>query len=78
MRGRPDDPTSLDAIHAYFRELYWSKGDAALDAKQILRQCAERRGTRDFPFETIARKFRLIEDTQAPVVVPWRGGGRAR
>ena len=73
MRSRPDDPTSLDAIRDYFRELYWSKGDAALDAEQILPQCAERRPTQDFPFETIARKFRLIEDTQAPVVAPWRG-----
>lgn len=37
---------SLDAIHAYFQELYWSKGDAALDAKQILQRCAERRSSR--------------------------------
>ena len=73
MRRYPDDSMSLDAIRAYFRELYWSKGDAALDAKQILRQCAERRRSLDFPFETIAREFRLIEDAQAPVVVPWRG-----
>ena len=72
MRGR-DDPTSLDAIHAYFRELYWSKGDAALDAQQILRQCAKRRRTLDFPFEAIARDFRLIDDLQAPVVVCWTG-----
>ena len=71
MRRYRDEPTSLDAVHAYFRELYWSKGDAALDTKQILRQCAARR--QDFPFETIAREFRLIEDTQTPVVVPWRG-----
>ena len=67
------DPTSLDAIPAYFRELYWSKGDAALDTKQILRQCAERRRTQDFPFETIARDFHLIDDLQAPVVVRWAG-----
>ncbi len=73
MRRYPDDSMSLDAIRAYFRELYWSKGDAALDAKQILRQCAERRRSLDFPFETIAREFRLIEDAQVPVMVPWRG-----
>ena len=72
MRRYPD-PMSLDAIRAYFQALYWSKGDDALDAKQILRQCAERRSSLDFPFETIAREFRLIEDVQAPVVVPWRG-----
>ena len=81
IRRHPDDPTSLptslDAIHAYFRELYWLKGDDALDTKRILRQCAERRRTQDFPFETIAREFRLIDDVQVPVVVPWRGeGGR--
>ena len=73
MRRYPDDPMSLDAITAYFQELYWSKGDAALDAKQILRQCADRRLSLDFPFETIAREFRLIDDTQAAVIVPWRG-----
>ena len=68
-----DNWTSLDAIRAYFRELYWLKGDAALDEKQILQQCAERRHSLDFPFETIAREFRLIDDAQAPVVVPGRG-----
>ena len=73
MRSHRDDPTSLDAIRAYFRELYWSKGDAALDTKQILRQCAERRRELDFPFEAIARDFRLIDDLQAPVVVRWTG-----
>ena len=73
MRRYPDDSISLDAISAYFRELYWSKGDAALDAKQILQRCADRRHSLDFPFETIARDFRLIEDAQVPVVVPWRG-----
>ena len=64
---------SLDAIHAYFQELYWSKGDEALDKNQILPKCADRRRSLDFPFETIARDFRLIEDVQVPVIVPWRG-----
>ena len=73
MRRYPEDSMSLDAIGAYFRELYWSKGDGALDARRILRQCAERRRSLDFPFETIAREFRLIEDAQLPVVVSWRG-----
>ena len=73
MRSHPDDPTSLDAIRAYFRELYWSKGDAALDTEQILQRCTERRPTLDFPFEAIARDFRLIDDLQAPVVVRWTG-----
>ena len=73
MRCHPDDPMSLDAIRAYFQVLHWTKGEGALDAMQILRRCAERRRGLDFPFETIAREFRLIEDVQVPVVTPWPG-----
>ena len=70
---RHDDPMSLEAIHSYFQELYWLKGDDALDAKHILRQLRERRRNLDFPFETIAREFRLIETAMVPVIVPYRG-----
>ena len=27
-----------------------------------------------FPFESIARAFRVIEDTMAPIIVPWSSG----
>ncbi len=73
MRDLDRDPLSLEAIDAYFRELYWSKGEAALDAHEILRQLAERLFDLDFPFETIAGQFRLIEDYEEPIVTPWRG-----
>ena len=68
-----DDPMSLEAINDYFRELYWLKGEDALDAKGILRLLGERRRDLDFPFETIAREFRLIETAMVPVIVPYRG-----
>ena len=71
MRSHSDDPMSLDAIDAYFRKLYWLKGDDALDAMDILRLLRERGRSLDFPFETIAREFRLIETAMAPVIVPW-------
>lgn len=73
LRHHPDDPMSLKAISAYFCELYWQKGDDALDAEKILKQCDDRRNSLDFPFEKIARDFRLIEDAQVAVVAPWRG-----
>ena len=73
MRRCPGDPMSLDAIRTYFQELYWSRGNDQLDKKQILRHSAERWRSLDFPFETIAREFRLIENPEVPVVVPWRG-----
>ena len=70
---RYEDPLALDAINAYFSELYWIKGENALDAKQILRLLRERTRDLDFPFETIAGEFRLIETPMVPVVVPYRG-----
>ena len=73
MQRHHGDPMSLDAIDDYFQRLYWLKGDDALDAKDILRLLRERGRSLDFPFETIAREFRLIETAMAPVIVPWTG-----
>ena len=73
MQSHSDDPMSLDAINDYFRKLYWLKGDDALDAKDILRLLRERGRSLDFPFETIAGEFRLIETAMVPVIVPWCG-----
>ena len=73
MQSHHEDPMSLDAIDDYFQKLYWLKGDDALDAKNILRSLRERGRSLDFPFETIAREFRLIETAMAPIIVPWCG-----
>ena len=48
------------------------RGDK-LDAKGILRSLGERRSDLNFPFETIAREFRLIETPMVPVIVPYGG-----
>ena len=73
MGRHQDDPMSLDAISDYFQELYWLKEDGAFDAKDILRLLRERGKSLDFPFETIAGEFRLIETAMVPVIVPWCG-----
>ena len=75
LRRCEDDPTSLEAISSYFQALYWYAGDASLDTKEVLRKLSERRSSLDFPFETIAKEFRLIETPMAPVIVPYRGSG---
>ena len=67
------DPTSLEAIREYFQTLYWASGEEALDKKGILSMLSERANSLDFPFETIAREFRLIETVMIPVIVPYRG-----
>ncbi len=72
MRHHAADPLSLEAMEAYFRHVYWQKGDAALDQHGILRAIAERAGTLEFPFEWLAETFRMIDEAMVSVVVPWR------
>ena len=73
-----DDPLSLEAIHAYFRELYWTKGPDGLDAALvdgapgILRSLEEHASDLDFDFKHIAQAYRLIDDVMEPVIVPWK------
>lgn len=77
---RHADPLDLEAVRAYFAELYWTKGDAdkAFDAARvgaypgILPAISESAGDLSFPFRSIAEAFRMIEDAMEPVVVPWK------
>ncbi len=69
------DPLSPSAIEAYFRLLYWQKGDKELDAANLLGLCA---GSRidSLPMETLAAKFRMIDTVQMPVIVPFDDDAR--
>jgi CRISPR-associated endonuclease/helicase Cas3 len=73
------DPLGLDAITDFYRELYWTKGPEALDTAKvgdyrgIMPAIAEQATSFAFPFASIARGFRLIDDIMDPVVVPWDG-----
>lgn len=69
---RHADPLALDAIEDYFRQLYWLKDDQ-LDSNDILGAIRKRADTFDFPFETIAARFRVIETPLLPVIAPYRG-----
>jgi CRISPR-associated endonuclease/helicase Cas3 len=80
LRTHGADPLGPEAIRAYFGELYWNRGEAAFDAARldgrtfpIMPAIAERARSAEFPFKSIARAFRLIEEVMVPVVVPWRG-----
>lgn len=72
-----EDPLGLDAVTAYFRELYFLKGEDALDAAMldgrrypILQEVRDTARHLDFPFARIARAFRMIDDVMVPVLVP--------
>lgn len=70
LRHHGEDPLSPDSIDAYFRLLYWQKGTAQLDGKNLLGLLAAK-DIRDLPFETLATEFRMIDNTQMPVIVPY-------
>jgi len=74
-----EDLLGLDAVRAYFRELYWQKGAEALDALEVdgprgvMPALAARSDDLRFPFRSLAEVFRLIDEIMEPVVVPWDG-----
>jgi len=74
LNHHADTPLSLDAIDAYFRELYWQKGDEALDARNIL-GLIKNGGIDGIPFETVTTLFRMIDNAQRPVIVPFKANG---
>lgn len=65
-----EDPLSPAAIQAYFRELYWQKGEAALDGGELM-SLLKRSRCDSLPMETLATRFRMIDSVQMPVIVPF-------
>ena len=73
LRQYPKNPLSLEAIEAYFREVYWLKelgSHSELDEHDILAAFRERTGSLDFPFATVAGQFKMIDDFMLPVIIP--------
>ncbi|TNG91898.1 CRISPR-associated helicase/endonuclease Cas3, partial [Pasteurellaceae bacterium UScroc12] len=65
-----DDLLSPTALNAYFASLYSIKA-AELDKKNILDSHHRAGSTLDFPFQTIAQHFRMIENHMQPLIVPF-------
>ncbi len=75
IRMHPQDILSLAAIEDYFKLYYWTKGDA-LDDEGILAMLHAGCQNGDFPFKTVAEKFRFIKDEMKPVVIPFDDDAR--
>ena len=67
-----DDLLSTQAVAAYFAELYQLKG-SELDNKKILKMHNDTGQSLDFPFQTIADKFHMIESHMQPLIIPFDG-----
>ena len=64
--GKYEDIASPAAVSAYFSELFYiAKGMAALDAKEILKLCADP----TLPFAETASRFRMIDNSQYAVYI---------
>ena len=70
LRNHPGDPLDPVAIQAYFERLYWQKGDKALDARDLLGRLKESR-VESLPMDTLAEDFRMIDDAQMAVIIPF-------
>lgn len=64
------DPLDLEAVKEYFQTLYWQKGDL-LDEFRILEMILEGNRTGNYPFRTIAQKFKIIQDIMESIIIPW-------
>jgi CRISPR-associated endonuclease/helicase Cas3 len=69
LRRHGADPLSLEAIDDYFKLLYWQKG-RELDVPDLMGLLRDSR-LDSLPFETLAAKYRIIDNTQLPVIVPY-------
>lgn len=62
-----DDPASLEAVEAYFSELFYlAKGMDALDSAEILKLCSKS----TMPFAEVAGRFKIIDNSQYSVYIP--------
>ena len=68
VAARHADLLSLAAVDDYFHEIYWQAAER-LDAKAILSSFAADAAARTFQYRAVGERFRLIEETMAPVIV---------
>ncbi len=69
LGGHRGDLFSPQTIEAYFREVYWRKGDKGLDKHTVMKKFLIGLSGTDFAYRTVAENFRLIESGMEPVIV---------
>lgn len=63
-----EDLSSPDAVSEYFRRLYRYRSEGT-DAKHIVEQMEEGRRSLSFPFASVAKQFRLIENDTRTILI---------
>lgn len=71
LRDHGKAPDSIQAIDAYFSMLYSLQDEGAFDVKRILAYFDKQTDELDFDFKTAAENFKLIENDQVAIVIPY-------
>ncbi|MFL8905167.1 CRISPR-associated endonuclease Cas3'' [Xanthomonas vasicola] len=69
-RTHRDDLLAMDSVTAYFAELYRRLGDGRLDREEVLGLLRDA-DIKGLPLDTLARKFKMIQTTMRPLIVPY-------
>tara|TARA_R110002072_G_scaffold1130_10_gene9445 strand:+ start:22453 stop:24684 length:2232 start_codon:yes stop_codon:yes gene_type:complete len=67
LRRHESSLLSPAAMKAYFNDVYWRKEDE-LDAKYLLKMHSEHFKDLSFPFQNIAKEYRIIESIMLPII----------
>jgi CRISPR-associated endonuclease/helicase Cas3 len=71
FRKYPNDILCMDAITDYFKEVYWLKA-TELDKNNSLERYYQNHAPEiSFPFQEIAKEFKLIDTVMQPVFIPF-------
>lgn len=65
-----EDLSSPEAIEAYFTQLFYYKGQLGLDYKNIVEQFEKEVRTWNFPFASVSKIFKLIEQNTRTILIP--------
>lgn len=76
LRNHQGDPLDPVAIEHYFKQLYWQKGDGALDAMNLM-GLLKNAQVQSLPMDTLAEQFKMIDSVQMPVIIPFDDEARA-
>lgn len=62
------EPFSPEAIRAFFKDVFWQTA-SDLDREKILEKFVINGSELDYSYKTVAERYRLIEDTQVPIII---------
>lgn len=71
LREFGEDPTTIEAIEAYYNLLYKLQDEKNFDTKNILGYLDKGGNRLDFEFATAAENFKLIDENTVSIIIPF-------